>query len=62
MKAEEYLNNNKDKCIGMTPIEFAEAYHQSRVNAISDEATKYIKNVKSFKGDKIIQRNVYHIE
>jgi len=37
MTPEEFLMKNPNQYLGMTPVEFAEAYHKHRVNAISDE-------------------------
>ena len=41
MTAEEFLMKNPNQYLGMTPVEFAEAYHKHRVEAITDEL--YVK-------------------
>ena len=37
MSAEEFLMKNPNQYLGMTPVEFAEAYHKQEVEAITDE-------------------------
>ena len=37
MTAEEFLMKNPNQYLGMTPVEFAEAYHKHRVEGITDE-------------------------
>lgn len=66
-EAEEIINginrnNLSEKNLIVWVNDRLEAYHKQKVGAISDEAKKHIKNVKSFKDDDIIERNVYWIE